>query len=79
MSTFVDRGHILVGRDGAPVQVGDTLTDFRGDASVIASACAGRDLAAPNMFGARIYVRNGVGMYPSVFGCAWVPVASVMP
>lgn len=52
----------------APVQIGDALTDFRGDSAVVASIEAPRK---PSSTG-RIYTTDGMGYFPSVFGCTWI-------
>lgn len=50
-----------------PVQVGDTVTDFRNETDIVRSIEEPRSPASTG----RIYTANGHGVYPSVYGCEW--------
>lgn len=83
MKPIQDNGMTLVHEaTGAPVMVGEKLTDFRGDPGTITSGTAPRSPASSG----RVMV-DGMSLYPSVFNCKWVlnsevktaPLAQVIP
>ena len=50
------------------VKIGDRVTSFRGEEMTVTGIEAPRHSASTG----RVYVNNGQGYYPSVFGLSWI-------
>lgn len=66
---IIQRGFVLVRKaDRSPIEVGDVITDFRGETDRLISA----DYIGGGSTG-RVYgAKYSTGYYPSVFGLVWV-------